>query len=94
MVILRTIAEVVVQIPPGPFLSVVQLRYWFKLVLISWRTNPAAIHLSDRKNSDEIFDIAKSYISARPDALDKLKESYLTKMLPHLALRVILQLHY
>jgi hypothetical protein len=51
-------------------------------------------YLSDRKNSDEIFDIAKSYISARPDALDKLKESYLTKMLPHLALRVILQLHY
>jgi hypothetical protein len=73
------------------------LLYNYGIVLNSILASVGQIqqqYLSDRKNSDEIFDIAKSYISARPDALDKLKESYLTKMLPHLALRVILQLHY
>jgi hypothetical protein len=32
-----------VQIPPGPFLSVVQIRYYLELVLSSCRTNSAAM---------------------------------------------------
>ena len=35
-----------VQIPPGPLLSVVQVRYWFELILNTWRTNSAAIGIS------------------------------------------------
>jgi hypothetical protein len=33
--------------PTGPFLSVRELRHYFEIVLISWRTNPAAILLMD-----------------------------------------------
>jgi hypothetical protein len=32
-----------VQLPPGPFLSVVQLRYWFEFDFGDWRTNSAAM---------------------------------------------------
>jgi hypothetical protein len=36
-----------VQIPPGPFLTVVQLRYWFEFTLGDCRTNSAAMHIED-----------------------------------------------
>jgi hypothetical protein len=37
-----------VQIPPGPFLSVLEIRYCFELILMSWRTNSAAMPLTDK----------------------------------------------
>ena len=30
-------------LPPGPFLSVIELRYWIELVLAGYQTNSAAI---------------------------------------------------
>jgi hypothetical protein len=36
-----------VQIPPGPFLPVVQLRYWFEIVFDNCRTNSTAMHIED-----------------------------------------------
>ena len=44
-------AEVVgSKIPPGPFLSARELRYYFELVLGYCRTNPAAMPINNKDN--------------------------------------------
>jgi hypothetical protein len=57
-----------VQIPPGPFLSVVQLRYWIEFILDYWRTNSAAMPPSYRKkffDGEMEFSTIRLYISQR-----------------------------
>jgi hypothetical protein len=38
-----------VQIPPGPFLSVLEIRYYFEIVFGYCRTNSAAMPLTDKR---------------------------------------------
>jgi hypothetical protein len=46
-----------VQIPPGPFLSVRELRYCFELILNKCRTNSAgSLHLATKKASYYILE--------------------------------------
>jgi hypothetical protein len=48
-----------VQIPPGPLFNVMKLRYYFEFILISWRTNSAALVMNLKPQDCIAFDGAQ-----------------------------------
>jgi hypothetical protein len=48
-----------VQIPPGPFLTMRELRYYFEFILIGWRTNSAVLVMNLKPQDCIVFDGAQ-----------------------------------
>src|SRR5215212_3897173 len=64
-----------VQLPPGPFLSTRDLRYYFEFNFNNCRTKSLAVPWTDkieRRDDDMLFDTPRLYISPCPYAVPPL----------------------